>query len=77
MPLQLDQTRDILNLGHHETEAFEVMLQGVLEDLECHNLLFLLIFLRFMNPGLFHQILIVQLLAYAIILSIIIFHEIP
>jgi hypothetical protein len=77
MPLQLDQTRDILNLGHHETEPFEVMLEGVLENLECLNLLFLLILLRFMNSRLFCQILIVQLLAYAIILSIIIFHEIP
>ena len=77
MPLQLDQTRDILDLGHHEMEPFEVMLEGVLENLECLNLLFLLIFLRFINYGLFRPILIMQLLAYAIILSIIIFHEIP
>jgi hypothetical protein len=58
-------------------EAFELMLEGVLENLECLNLLFLLILLRFMNYRFFRPIFIMQLLAYAIILSIIIFHKIP
>jgi hypothetical protein len=41
MHLQLDQTWHIPNLGHHEMEAFLVMLERLLEDLECHNVLIL------------------------------------
>ena len=53
------------------------MLEVVLEDLECHNLLILGIMLWFIDAGLFRPKLIQQLLAYAIIFSVIIFHEIP
>ena len=77
MPLQLHQTWHISNLGHHELEAFLVMLEGVLEDLECHNLLFLGILLWFIDAGMSRPILIEQLLANAIIFRVIIFHEIP
>ena len=58
-------------------EAFLVMLERLLEDLECHNVLILGILLWFIDAWLIRPILVYQLLAYAIIFSIIIFHEIP
>ena len=81
MPLQLDEASHVSNLSHHEIESFVVVLEGMFEDLECHNVLFLgIMLLRFIDVAarsFLLPILIQQLLASAIILIIIIFHKIP